>query len=122
MPVRHRPHCGSSPLPQFVTDVLRARRQPDDDPEWPVFAATGRDGAPTYRWPWNICRSVRGGGWVDIAYPLYYWPIDQEHHQLLTMVMQPALQLQGPKTTGGTSCRPASQARNTARARGFGPV
>jgi hypothetical protein len=20
------------------------------------------------------------GGWVDVAYPLYYWPIDQEHH------------------------------------------
>jgi integrase len=30
-----------------------------DDPEWPVFAAAGRDGKPTYRWPSNVRRSVR---------------------------------------------------------------
>jgi integrase len=47
------------PLPQFVTDLLRNRRQPDDDQEWPVFAAAGRNGIPTYRWPSNVRRSVR---------------------------------------------------------------
>jgi integrase len=47
------------PLPQFVTGLLRGRHQPDDDPEWPVFAAAGRDGIPTYRWPSNVRRSVR---------------------------------------------------------------
>ncbi|MDQ2709129.1 MAG: site-specific integrase [Actinomycetota bacterium] len=47
------------PLPQFLTTLLRVRRQADDDPEWPVFAAAGRDGVPTYRWPSNVRRSVR---------------------------------------------------------------
>jgi integrase len=47
------------PLPQFVTSLLLARRHGDDDPEWPVFAAAGRDGVPTYRWPSNVRRSVR---------------------------------------------------------------
>jgi integrase len=47
------------PLPQFVTELLRVKRRPDDDPEWPVFAAAGRDGVPTYRWPSNVRRSVR---------------------------------------------------------------
>jgi integrase len=47
------------PLPQFVTELLRAKRKSDDDPEWPVFAAAGRDGVPTYRWPSNVRRSVR---------------------------------------------------------------
>lgn len=47
------------PLPQFVTTLLRARRSPDFDPAWPVFAAAGRNGAPTYRWPNNVRRSVR---------------------------------------------------------------
>jgi integrase len=47
------------PLPEFVTALLRARQHPDDNPEWPVFAAAGRDGAPTYRWPSNVRRSVR---------------------------------------------------------------
>ncbi|MDQ4105140.1 MAG: hypothetical protein M3186_16035 [Actinomycetota bacterium] len=26
------------------------------------------------------------GGWVNVAYPLYYWPIDQQHHELQTTV------------------------------------
>jgi integrase len=47
------------PLPEFVTDRLRARLHADDDPEWPVFASAGRDGLPTYRWPSNVRRSVR---------------------------------------------------------------
>jgi len=47
------------PLPQFVTNLLLARRHEDDDPEWPIFAAAGRDGVPTYRWPSNVRRSVR---------------------------------------------------------------
>jgi integrase len=47
------------PLPEFVTSLLRTRRQPEDDPEWPVFPAAGRDGVPTYRWPSNVRRSVR---------------------------------------------------------------
>jgi integrase len=47
------------PLPEFVTSLLRVRRQPDDELEWPVFPAAGRDGLPTYRWPANVRRSVR---------------------------------------------------------------
>jgi integrase len=47
------------PLPQLVTTVLRARQHGDEDPEWPVFAAAGRDGRPTYRWLGNLRRSVR---------------------------------------------------------------
>ena len=47
------------PLPEFVTTRMRARRHDDDTPEWPVFAAAGRDGQPTYRWPSNVRRSVR---------------------------------------------------------------
>jgi integrase len=47
------------PLPQLVTSRLWARRHSDDDPSWPVFAAAGRDGQPTYRWPSNARRSVR---------------------------------------------------------------
>ncbi|MDQ4032822.1 MAG: site-specific integrase [Actinomycetota bacterium] len=47
------------PLPELVTSRLRARQQGDEDPEWPVFAAAGRDGRPTYRWPSNVRRSVR---------------------------------------------------------------
>lgn len=46
-------------LPEFVTITLRARRHPDDDPTWPVFAGAGRDGQPTYRRPSNGRRSVR---------------------------------------------------------------
>jgi integrase len=58
------------PLPEFVTTRMRARRHDDDTPEWPVFAAAGRDGQPTYRWPSNVRRSVRavreqvGLGWM----------------------------------------------------------
>ncbi len=47
------------PLPQFVIALLRARQHGDENPEWPVFAAAGRDGVPTYRWPSNVRRSVR---------------------------------------------------------------
>ncbi|MDQ3886782.1 MAG: tyrosine-type recombinase/integrase [Actinomycetota bacterium] len=47
------------PLPELVTTRLRARRHGDENPEWPVFAAAGRDGQPTYRWPSNVRRSVR---------------------------------------------------------------
>ncbi len=47
------------PLPEFVTTRLRVRRQGDEDPEWPVFAAAGRHGQPTYRWPSTVRRSVR---------------------------------------------------------------
>jgi integrase len=47
------------PLPQFVVTQLRARRHYGNDPTWPVFAAAGRDGQPTYRWPSNVRRSVR---------------------------------------------------------------
>jgi len=47
------------PLPEFVTTRMRGRRRADDAPEWPVFAAAGRDGQPTYRWPSNVRRSVR---------------------------------------------------------------
>ena len=58
------------PLPELVTTRLRARRHGDENPEWPVFAAAGRDGQPTYRWPANVRRSVRavrehiGLGWM----------------------------------------------------------
>ncbi len=58
------------PLPEFVTARMRERRHDDDTPEWPVFAAAGRDGQPTYRWPSNVRRSVRvvreqvGLGWM----------------------------------------------------------
>ena len=58
------------PLPELVTTRLRARRHGDENPEWPVFAAAGRDGLPTYRWPSNVRRSVRavreqvGLGWM----------------------------------------------------------
>ena len=58
------------PLPQMVTTRLRARHHGDENPEWPVFAAAGRDGQPTYRWPSNVRRSVRrvrdevGLGWM----------------------------------------------------------
>jgi integrase len=58
------------PLPELVTARLRARRHGDENPEWPVFAAAGRDGQPTYRWPSNVRRSVRavreqvGLGWM----------------------------------------------------------
>ncbi|MGH3795648.1 MAG: tyrosine-type recombinase/integrase [Pseudonocardiaceae bacterium] len=58
------------PLPELVTTRLRARRHGDENPEWPVFAAAGRDGQPTYRWPSNVRRSVRrvrdevGLGWM----------------------------------------------------------
>ena len=47
------------PLPELVVSCLRARRHADDDPTWPVFAAAGRDGIPTYRWPSNVRRNVR---------------------------------------------------------------
>ncbi|MGH3536308.1 MAG: tyrosine-type recombinase/integrase [Pseudonocardiaceae bacterium] len=47
------------PLPELVTTRLRARRHGDENPEWPVFAAAGRNGQPTYRWPSNVRRSVR---------------------------------------------------------------
>jgi len=47
------------PLPDFVTTRLRGRRHGDESPQWPVFAAAGRDGQPTYRWPSNVRRSVR---------------------------------------------------------------
>jgi len=58
------------PLPEFVTSRMRERRRDDDTPDWPVFAAAGRDGEPTYRWPSNVRRSVRavreqvGLGWM----------------------------------------------------------
>ncbi len=58
------------PLPELVTTRLRARRHGDENPEWPIFAAAGRDGQPTYRWPSNVRRSVRavreqvGLGWM----------------------------------------------------------
>jgi len=47
------------PLPELVTTRLRARHHGDENSEWPVFAAAGRDGQPTYRWPSNVRRSVR---------------------------------------------------------------
>lgn len=47
------------PLPQFVTFRLRARLVGDEQPEWPVFPAAGRNGQPTYRWPSTVRRSVR---------------------------------------------------------------
>jgi len=47
------------PLPQFVTLRLCARLHGDETPEWPVFAAAGRNGKPTYRWPSTVRRSVR---------------------------------------------------------------
>jgi integrase len=58
------------PLPGFVTDRLRARLTGEEDPMWPVFAAAGADGRPTFRWPSNVRRSVRvvrveaGLGWM----------------------------------------------------------
>ena len=58
------------PLPELVTTRLRARRHGNENPERPVFAAAGRDGQPTYRWPSNVRRSVRavreqvGLGWM----------------------------------------------------------
>lgn len=58
------------PLPELVTTRLRARQHGDENSEWPVFAAAGRDGQPTYRWPANVRRSVRavrehvGLGWM----------------------------------------------------------
>ncbi len=48
------------PLPDLVVNCLRARCQVDDDPTWPVFASAGRNGMPTYRWPSNVRRNVRG--------------------------------------------------------------
>lgn len=58
-------HAGKSamalrivPLPQFVTTLLRTRQHGDENPDWPLFAAAGRDGQPTYRWPSNVRRSV----------------------------------------------------------------
>ncbi len=47
------------PLPEFVTTRLRARRYGDEAPDQPVFASAGRDGAPTYRWPSTLRRTVR---------------------------------------------------------------
>jgi integrase len=47
------------PLPDFVTLRLRARLHGDEQREWPVFPAAGRDGQPTYRWPSTVRRSVR---------------------------------------------------------------
>ncbi|MCA1603965.1 MAG: tyrosine-type recombinase/integrase, partial [Acidobacteria bacterium] len=58
------------PLPELVTTRLRARRHGDENPEWPVFAAAGVDGQPTYRWPSNVRRTLRkvreevGLGWM----------------------------------------------------------
>ncbi len=58
------------PLPGFVTDRLRARLTGEEDPMWPLFAAAGADGRPTFRWPSNVRRSVRavrievGLGWM----------------------------------------------------------
>ncbi len=58
------------PLPELVTTRLRARRHGDENPEWPVFAAAGLDGLPTYRWPSNVRRTLRkvreqvGLGWM----------------------------------------------------------
>lgn len=60
------------PLPGFVTDRLRARLTGEEDPTWPLFAAAGADGRPTFRWPSNVRRSVRavrtekevGLGWM----------------------------------------------------------
>jgi integrase len=47
------------PLPLFVTSRLNLRIRGDESPEWPVFAAAGRNGQPTYRWPSTVRRSVR---------------------------------------------------------------
>jgi integrase len=47
------------PLPLFVTSRLNLRSRGDEKPEWPVFAAAGRNGEPTYRWPSTLRRSVR---------------------------------------------------------------
>jgi integrase len=47
------------PLPELVTTRLRARHQGDEDPSWPVFAAAGQNGQPTYRWPSNVRRTLR---------------------------------------------------------------
>lgn len=47
------------PLPVFVTNLLHARQHGDENPDWPLFPAAGRDGQPTYRWPSNVRRSVR---------------------------------------------------------------
>ena len=37
------------PLPGFVTERLRARLTGEEHPMWPVFAAAGADGCPTFR-------------------------------------------------------------------------
>ncbi len=50
---------GIVPPPELVTTRLLARRHGDENPEWPVLAAAGRDGQPTYRWPSNVRRGVR---------------------------------------------------------------
>jgi integrase len=47
------------PLPLFVTSRLNLRIRGDERPEWPVFAAAGRNGEPTYRWPSTLRRSIR---------------------------------------------------------------
>lgn len=47
------------PLPTFVTERLRTRLTGDEDPVWPLFAAAGADGRPTFRWPANVRRSIR---------------------------------------------------------------
>jgi integrase len=47
------------PLPAFVAERLRARLTGDEDPMWPLFAAAGADGRPTFRWPANVRRSIR---------------------------------------------------------------
>lgn len=58
------------PLPAFVAERLRARLTGDEDPMWPLFAAAGTDGRPTFRWPANVRFSVRvvraetGLGWM----------------------------------------------------------
>ncbi|MGH3924199.1 MAG: tyrosine-type recombinase/integrase [Pseudonocardiaceae bacterium] len=58
------------PLPGFVTAQLHARLTGGEDPMWPLFAAAGADGRPTFRWPSNVRRSIRavreevGLGWM----------------------------------------------------------
>lgn len=58
------------PLPAFVAERVRARLTGDEDPMWPLFAAAGAGGRPTFRWPANVRRSIRvvraetGLGWM----------------------------------------------------------
>jgi len=47
------------PLPGFVIERLRARLTGQEDPMWPLFAAAGAEGRPTFRWPANVRRSIR---------------------------------------------------------------